>query len=82
MKAIEVLINKMVDLITAVPVWKILPPRVSPTFRLIEDNLNIMIEFVRAKVDEAVTRIDKKGITHDSLRILTSQLNKVNTSII
>jgi len=61
MKAIDVLVNKMVDLITSVPVWKVLPPRVSPTFRLIEDNMNVMVDFVKAKVDESVEKMKTKG---------------------
>jgi len=71
MHAINALIKRFPEMLLSFPVWKFVPPRWSPLFRDIEDNFNIVIDFVKSRTDEAVQRVKEKGINFKISRLVS-----------
>jgi hypothetical protein len=61
MLAINTLIKRFPEMLMSFPIWNFVPPRWSPLFRDIEDNFNIVIDYVKKRTDEAVLRVKQKG---------------------
>nr|AKH03539.1 cytochrome P450 3078B1 [Paracyclopina nana] len=46
---------------SGVPTWKFLPPRWNKTFRTAQGNLDILLDFSKIQVEDAIKRINKKA---------------------
>lgn len=64
MESIEIIVKKFPDLLLKFPWWKILPRRWVPLFRLLQDNYNVVVDFVRGNIQEAIEET-KKGMNKD-----------------
>ena len=73
MEAVDVIVKKFPDLLLGFPWWNYFPKRWSPLFRLVEDNFNIVADFVKGKIDEAVKRLkdnSKSDVDDNDMSVL------------
>ena len=65
--AINYLVEHFPELLYGIPWWKMMPKRWNKFYRTCEDNHHIAADFIKAKIDAAIQRVEEKKDHLDSL---------------